>query len=260
MRVVKMKKIKGRYLLLVAVLAVAAILAGCSTDGGGNSTPVDLDTAVNFAILAKAAITNTTQGASVITGDVGVSAAAATFITGFALTMDGSGQFSTTPEVVGLGNVVYASDYAPPTPAMLTAAILDMENAYLDAEGRTNPDATELGAGEIGGLTLAPGLYKWGTGLLISTDVHLSGSGVYIFQIASTLTVAAATDVLLENGADPADIFWQVGSAATIGSTANFKGTILAKTAITIGTGAIMDGRAFAQTAVTIDDTNITLP
>ena len=252
-----MKKIKGRYLLLVAVLAVAAILAGCSTDGGGNSTPVDLDTAVNFAILAKAAITNTTQGASVVTGDVGVSAAAATFITGFDLTMDVSNEFSTTPEVNGN---VYASDYAVPTPAMLTAAILDMENAYLDAEGRTNPDATELGAGEIGGLTLAPGLYKWGTGLLISTDVHLSGSGVYIFQIASTLTVAAATDVLLENGADPADIFWQVGSAATIGSTANFKGTILAKTAITIGTGAIMDGRAFAQTAVTIDDTNITLP
>jgi len=257
MRVVKMKKIKGRYLLLVAVLAVAAILAGCSTDGGGNSTPVNLDTAVNFAILAKAAITNTTQGASVVTGDVGVSAAAATFITGFDLTMDVSNEFSTTPEVNGN---VYASDYAVPTPAMLTAAILDMENAYLDAEGRTNPDATELGAGEIGGLTLAPGLYKWGTGLLISTDVHLSGSGVYIFQIASTLTVAAATDVLLENGADPADIFWQVGSAATIGSTANFKGTILAKTAITIGTGAIMDGRAFAQTAVTIDDTNITLP
>ena len=105
---------------------------------------------------------------------------------------------------------VYAADYAAPTPSNLTTAIGDMELAFTDAAGRA-PDVTELGAGNIGGMTLAPGVYKWGTGLLIPTDVTLTGSAtdVWIFQIAQDLTVAAPRSVLA-GGALPKNVFWQV--------------------------------------------------
>ncbi|MDQ6881380.1 MAG: ice-binding family protein [Pseudomonadota bacterium] len=116
----------------------------------------------------------------------------------------------------------------PPQPdhrdaTTLTTAVLDMEAAYLDAEGRTSPDFTELGAGEIGGMTLAPGLYKWGTPLLISTDVTLSGGpdDVWIFQVAGTFNQANGKQVTLAGGAQAKNIFWQVAGAVTIGTTAH---------------------------------------
>ena len=116
--------------------------------------------------------------------------------------------FSTSTQVTGK---VYAADYAAPTPSNLTTAVGDMELAFTDAAGRA-PDVTELGAGNIGGMTLAPGVYKWGTGLLIPTDVTLNGSAtdVWIFQIAQDLTVAAARRSSSTGGALPKNVFWQV--------------------------------------------------
>lgn len=243
-------KNKGTYLLLVAVLGVAAILAGCSL--GGGSGPVNLGTAGNFVILAKTGVTNTPTSA--ITGDIGVSPIDRSGLVGFAFTASGDDSYATSAQVTGR---LYAADMFPPTPAMMTAAILDMENAYLDAEGRSNPDYTELYAGDLSGQTLTPGLYKWGTGVVVNSDLTLSGNGVYIFQIAQGLTVAAATDIILAGGAVPEDIFWQLGSAATIGSTSHFEGTILAKTAVTLGTGATVNGRLYAQTAVTLNGNTV---
>jgi hypothetical protein len=188
-----------------------------------------------------------------------VSPNSASSITGFSLTLDGTGTFSTSPLVTGK---VYASDYAVPTPANLIAAVSAMETAYTDAAGRTLPDATELGAGEIGGRVIEPGLYKWGTGVSISTDVTLWGSdtATWIFQIGSGLTVANGAKVILAGGARAKNIVWQVAGASVVGTTAQVKGIILSQTAITLGTGASMNGRLFAQTAVSLDANAVTRP
>jgi hypothetical protein len=137
-----------------------------------------------------------------------------------------------------------------------------METAYLDAEGRVSPDVTELGAGEIGGLTLRPGLYKWGTDLLITNDVTLSGgpNDVWIFQVAGTLTQANATRVTLAGGALAKNVFWQAAGAVAIGTTAHFEGVLLAKTMIAVNTGASVNGRLLAQTAVTLQQNAVTQP
>jgi hypothetical protein len=144
----------------------------------------------------------------------------------------------------------------------LTAAVLDMETAYLDAEGRVSPDVTELGAGEIGGLTLTPGLYKWGTGLLITNDVTLAGgpNDVWIFQVAGTLNEGNGARVTLTGGALAKNIFWQVAGAVTIGTTAHFEGVVLGKTLVAVNTGASVNGRLLAQTAVTLQMNAITQP
>jgi hypothetical protein len=134
--------------------------------------------------------------------------------------------------------------------------------AYTDAAGRSIPDFTELGAGEIGGLTLVPGLYKWGSGVLISTSVTLSGgpNDVWIFQIAGSLNQASATRVTLAGGAQAKNIFWQAGGVVSIGTTAHFEGVLLAKTLIAVKTGASANSRLLAQTAVTLEQNAITQP
>jgi len=137
-----------------------------------------------------------------------------------------------------------------------------MEFAYTDAAGRTSPDFLNVGAGEIGGKTLAPGLYKWGTGVSISTDVTLSGgpNDVWIFQVAGTLNEASGKHVILAGGALAKNIFWQVAGVVTIGTSAHFEGVILAKTIIAVNTGASVNGRLLAQTAVTLQKNAITQP
>jgi hypothetical protein len=144
---------------------------------------------------------------------------------------------------------------------LLTTAVSDMELAYTDAAGRTLPDFTELGAGNISGLTLVPGLYKWGTGVSIDTVVTLAGAAndVWIFQIAQDLTVANGAIVTL-SGAQAKNVFWQVAGQATLGTTADFKGTILSQTLISLNTGAVLSGRALAQTEVTLDQNAVTRP
>ena len=234
----------------MAVL-MAAVAVGTSAVASADQAPVDLGTAGTFAILSKTGVTNVY--ASAVTGNVGSSP-----ITGAAILV-------TCTEVTG---TIFSVDAAGPLPCtvnaapFLTSAVLDMEAAYLDAEGRSSPDFTEVGAGEIGGLTLAPGLYKWGTGVMISTDVTLAGgpNDVFIFQIAGTLLQANATRVTLTGGAKAKNIFWQVADVVAIGTTAHFEGIVLAKTMIATNTGASVNGRLLAQTAVTLQMNTITNP
>jgi len=159
---------------------------------------------------------------------------------------------------------VYAANYAAPTPATLTTAVSDMQTAYTDAAGRTNPTATGLGAGDISGMTLAPGLYKWGTGLAINTGVTLNcqdnANAVFIFQIAQNLNVGNGAIVALSGGCQASNVFWQVAGQATLGTTSNFKGVILCQTAIVLNTSATLTGRALAQTAVTLNANTVTTP
>jgi len=251
-----MKRFKGRhpYLLLVALLGAAA-LAGCRLPGVGAGSPVDLGTAADFAILAKTAITNVPN--SSITGDVGLSPSAQSFLAGFSETLVGT--YATSPQVTGY---IYAADMTPPTPNKMTTAISDMETAYTDAAGRITPDELDLGAGTLSGLTLAPGLYKWGSTVNITTDITIAGGAeeIWIFQISGDLTVASAVTVILSGGARAGNIFWQVAGEATLGTTSDFKGNILCQTAITLETGATLYGRALAQSQVALDQATVTKP
>ncbi|MFL5247848.1 MAG: ice-binding family protein [Myxococcales bacterium] len=211
----------------------------------------------SYVVLAKTGISNVTG--SRLTGDIGLSPAAASFITGFALIADSTNVFSTSSSVVGK---VFAANYAVPSPTNLTTAIGSMESAYSDAAGRSNPDHLELGSGNIGGQTLAPGLYKWTSSVTVPSNVTIAGgaSDVWIFQTSGDLTVAAGKSVTLSGGAQAKNIFWQVAGQSTLGATSHFEGVLLTKTGITLQTGATMNGRALAQTKVAIDQATITQP
>jgi hypothetical protein len=240
-------------LLALLILGLAAGAASASTQA-----TVNLGTAGNFVVLSKSGISTT--GTTSIVGDIGVSPIDSTAITGFGLIMDSTNKFSTSSMVTGK---VYASDYTSPTPSIMTTAISDMETAYSDAAGRTNPTETEKGAGNIGGMTISPGLYKWGTGVILPIGgVTLSGGAndVWIFQIAQDLTIDNGAKVTLSGGAQAKNIFWQVAGQTTIGTTSDFKGIILSKTLISLNTGATLNGRVLAQTAVTLNANAITAP
>lgn len=243
----------------VSVLTVSFVLGlvGLNTALAAGPAAINLGAAGSFTILSKTGISTT--GVTSVVGDIGVSPAQATYITGFALDLTAGSAFSTSPLVAGK---VYAPGYADPTPANITSAVSAMETAYTDGAGRTNPAATELGAGNIAGMTLAPGLYKWGTGVTIPTDVTLSGSAndVWIFQIAQNLDVSSAARILLSGGAHASNIFWVVAGQTTIGTTAVFNGIILDQTAIVLNTGAVLNGRALAQSAVTLDASSVSAP
>lgn len=219
--------------------------------------PVVLGAAGDYVILAKSEVTTT--GTTAIVGDIGISPAARSYMTGFEDSLDASTAFATSALVTGN---LYAADMAPPTPSNLTTAISNMETAYTDAAGRSNPDVTELGAGDISGETLEPGLYAWGTNLLIAADITLSGSAddIWILQIAQDLTVSNGVAITLEGGAVPENIFWQVAGQVTLGTTSDFKGIILSKTKIVLQTGAVVHGRALSQTAVNMDANAVTQP
>lgn len=250
-----MKKFNNN--LIVTALVVSSVLGftGSITSFAAGPAAVNLGTAGNFAILSKTGISTT--GVTSVVGDIGISPAAATYITGFGLILPAAGAFSTSALVTGK---VYAPGYANPTPANLTTAVLDMQTAYTDAAGRAS-NVTELGAGNIGGLTLPPGVYKWGTGVTIPTNVTISGGAndVWIFQIAQNLNISSATNIVLAGGAQANNIFWVVAGQTTIGTTAVFNGNILGQTAIVLNTGARLNGRALAQTAVTLDSSVVTV-
>jgi len=210
---------------------------------------VDLGLAGDFVILSKSGISTT--GTTLITGNIGVSPVAATYITGFDLILDSTTQFATSSLVVGQ---VYAADYSIPTPSYLTTAVSNMETAYTDAAGRA-ANYTELYAGDISGQTLYTGVYKYGTDLLVNTDVTLFGSAtdVFIFQISGKLTIANGAHINLAGGALASNIIWQVAGTASIGTGAQFVGTILAQTDITVATNAMISGKLYAQTEITLD-------
>ena len=227
--------------------------------------PINLLTAGNFVILAQAAITEANPSLGAITGNVGTSP-----IAGSAMTI-------TCGEVTG---TIYAVDASGPAPCSvsdatrLTAAIGDKDIAYAEAAGRVVPDATELGngAGEIGGLTIYPGLYKWSTSVTISTDVTLDAQGdpnaVWVLQIAQNLTIAsggsvpAGIKVNLIGGAKAANVFWQVGGGvgATLNTYSTFNGNILSAAQVVLKTGAVLNGRALAKTQVVLDANPVTQP
>jgi len=137
-----------------------------------------------------------------------------------------------------------------------------MQTAYVDAAGRTNPNFVNFGAGNIGGKTLTPGLYKWTTNVIIPTDVTITGSAtdVWIFQIAGQLKMSSAKKIILAGGAQAKNIFWQTAGATTIGTTSHFEGTILGMTGINFQTGATINGRLLAQTAVTLQMNTVVIP
>jgi hypothetical protein len=256
----------SRKVGLTVVIPAFLFIAGCKKDDTIVAGPtidhsaVNLRSSSNFSILAKSGVSAT--GVTSITGDIGLSPAAATYVTGFGLIMDAANTFSTSALVLAPGKI-YASNYTPPTPSKMTTAVSDMQTAYTDAAGRTSPNHTELGAGNITSMTLAPGLYKWGTGVLISSaGVTLSGSAtdVWIFQISQNLTVANGAIVTLSGGALASNVFWQVAGQTTIGTTVAMKGIILCKTAIAMNTGATLNGRAMAQTAVTLAGNTVVIP
>ena len=251
-----MKKFNKKILITLPILFLFGLISTSTLFAAGPAV-IDLGSSDSFVILSKTGISTT--GTTSVVGDIGVSPAQATYITGFGLILPAAGTFSTSSLVTGK---VYAPSYAVPTPANISTAVSDMETAYTDGAGRSLSAITELGAGNIGGLTLAPGLYKWGTGLTIPTDVTLSGSAndVWIFIVAQNLDISSNTDVILRGGAKANNIFWVVAGQTTIGTGAVFNGNILDQTAIVLNTGATLNGRALAQSAVTLEASSVTIP
>lgn len=239
--------------------ALALTTLGFTTGAEVSSSPapVDLGTAANYVLLAKTGISTT--GTTKIVGDIAVSPEVRTALTGFDEVLDSTNTFATSALVTGK---LFAADMAAPTPATLTTAVSNMETAYTDAAGRTNPDFTELGAGEIGGLTLDPGLYKWGTGVLVTSDVTLNGSAtdVWIFQIAQGLKLQDGKSIILTGGALPQNVFWQVAEDVTLQAGTTFNGIILGQTGTNMSSGAVLNGRALVQTAVTLIANDVNEP
>ncbi|PKM94564.1 MAG: hypothetical protein CVU84_10900 [Firmicutes bacterium HGW-Firmicutes-1] len=219
-------------------------------------SPINLGEAGNYAILSKTGISSVPN--SVVIGNMGVSPIDSTGITGFSLTLDATNLFSTSAQVTGK---IYASSYAAPTTSNLTTAISNMETAYTEAAGRT-VNYTELYSGDLSGKTLTSGVYKWGTGVLINSDVTLHGGAndVFIFQISEGLTQANGVKIILTGGAQDKNIFWQTAETVAIGTNAHFEGNILSMTNITLGTNASINGRLLAQTAVTLDASIVVAP
>lgn len=246
-------KLTHKFFAIASVVSIGLALPPLTFATG----LVNLGTAENFAILAKTGVSTT--GTTRVNGDIGVSPIAATALTGFGLTADASNKFSTSALVNGK---LYAADYAVPTSVILTAAMNDMEAAYSEAASRPIPTTLGRNGGEIGGLTFTPGLYKWNTGVVVNSDITLTGGteDVWIFQIAENLDVASSVKIIFPNGEQVKNIFWQVSGQTTLGENSAFAGNILGKGVIALKSGATLKGRALGETAVTLDGNTITEP
>ena len=223
----------------IAITLALSMLAGGQTARAAGPPPVELGTAEPFAVLAGTpAITNT--GPTTITGDVGISPAAA--VTGF------------PPGIVN--GTIHAAD------AVALQAQSDLTIAYDDAAGRT--PATTVAGGTLGGLTLVGGIYNSGGATLgltgtLTLDAENDPTSTWIFQATSDLITASSSSVTFINGGQPCNVFWQVTSSATLGSDSTFAGTILALTSITMQDGVTLDGRALARNGdVTLINDTIT--
>ena len=276
MKILSLFKIKTmiiKNLGAIFVFACLIIFTGCSKEkdptpynpsSSGNSNVITLQTVVqpainlgyssNFIVLAGSLISNVPTSA--LTGNIGLSPAAGSEITGF-----GGNEITGT---------TYTVDATGPTGSVtdatgLTTAKGDLTSAYNDAAGRTSTDMVLL-AGNIGGLTLTPGLYKSKGSLEISFgdvtfDALGNSSAVFIIQIASTLTRTSGRKIILSGGAQASNIYWQVGTSATLGTTSVFKGTIMADQSISVNTGASIEGRLLARiAAITLEGNTIVAP
>ena len=247
-----MNIVKKRTKKILLPLLLSGLFAGAVSAAGPSQ--VYLGSAGDFTILSQTGITDVYR--STITGDVGTSP-----ITGAAILL-------ACEEVTGF---IYTVDAFGPNcdkktytdATKLTLAVGAMGTAYNDAAART-ANVTELNAGEIGGLTLEPGTYKWSSNVSISTDVTLEGTGndtdTWIFQIAGNLTEANGVHVILSGGAKAENIVWQVAGSVTLGTNSVFNGVVLSKTLIAVNTGTSVNGRLLAQTAVTLQMNAITAP
>jgi hypothetical protein len=239
---------KTKKLMAAYAIAMVVVFASCKKDkvepttSGTNpnvvlpqttiQSTVLLAAASNFALLAGSAVSST--GATVITGDLGLS--------------PGSSVGGFPPGI--LNGTLRINDI------IANQAKLDLTAAYNDVAGRTSTDIVTL-SGNIGGLTLTPGLYKSTSSLAISSgdltfDAKGNADAIFIIQIASTLTTTSGRKVILSGGALASNIYWQVGSSATFGTTSVFKGNVLVMQSITFNTGATLDGRALARTGAVV--------
>ena len=262
----KLKSVSPIIALLMVVL-----VSGCNKDLGSNGSAgmpsdmksatvhlksgsladVNLGLAGEFVILSKTGITDVYKSA--VLGDVGSSP-----ITGAAVLLECS-------EVTG---TIYTVDAAGPLPCRVTnatrlgTAVLDMQAAYTELAGRINPDFLNLGAGNIGGKTLTPGLYKWTSALIIPADITISGGpdDIFVFQLDQTLLVSSAVRMTLAGGVQAKNIFWVSAGAVTLGTTSHFEGNIIGKTSISMLTGSTINGRMLAQTAVTLQMNSVVMP
>jgi hypothetical protein len=226
---------------------------------------VDLGFAADYVILTKTGISTVPD--SVITGDIAVSPINAAAMTGFSFAADSSGTFSTSSQISGKA---WAADYIAPTPATLTTAVSAMETAYTDAAGRVNPVAARInyGAGKLSGVfggpdnQLTPGVYTFGTDVLISGNIHFNGSDtdIFIIQMTGNLIQEANYKVILEGGAKAKNIFWQVAGFVTVGAGAHMEGVLLVKTHVVFETLSSLNGRILSQTACTLGMATITQP
>lgn len=225
---------RGNTLILLAITALAGFSLQAKADMMG--------TAGNFAVLGGSTVTNT--GSSVVVGDLGVSPGTA--ITGFFGTAENDGPGTVT-------GAVHQTD------AVAIQAQIDALAAYNTLAGLMG--AQDLTGQDLGGLTLTPGVYKFDTSAGLTGALTLNGVGQYVFQIGSTLATASGSSVVLTNGADAFDVYFQVGTSATLGTGTTFAGTIIASESDTLTTGANVVGRVIALNgAVTLDTNNITVP
>nr|AEG19527.1 antifreeze protein [Glaciozyma antarctica] len=224
---------------------------------GQRDLSVELGVAGNFAILAQAGISSVPDSA--VLGDIGVSPAAATYITGFGLSQDSSTTYATSPQVTGL---IYAGDYSTPTPVYLAAAVANAGTAYNQAAGFTDPDFVELGAGELRDQTLVPGLYKWSSSVSVPTDLVFEGNGdaTWVLQIGGGLSLADGVAFSLAGGANSTNIAIQVADDVRVGKGAHFEGVLLAQRFVTLQTGSSLNGRVLSQTEVALQKATVNSP
>ncbi len=259
----------------LAVGALYAVLAfwisGPAMALAAGPATVDMLSLSNFAIVSGTGITNTGSHTTSITGNIGSSPiTAAAMDNVFCSELTGT-MYGVDAAYTGSGTqTCFAGNPPLSNKTLIDNAVLDVATAYNDAAGRTLPNGSELFAGNIGGQTFAPGLYKWSTDVSIPTDVTLSGGAndVWIFQVAGNLSVAsggsvpAGVKVVLSGGAQASNVFWQVGggTGATLGTYSTFNGTILSAKQVIIQTGAVLNGRALSQTQVTLDANTVSVP
>jgi hypothetical protein len=217
-----------KLMLLICMLSMGSLCWAQTT-----APPLSSDVQ-SFAVLGGSTVTNT--GATIVTGSLGVSPGTA--ITGFPPGTVTGGTFHNIP------------------PA--TSAHLDLITAFIALSAPKHPCLTNLTGQDLGGLTLAPGVYCFDSSAQLTGKLNLQGAGVWIFQIKSTLTTATNSSVVVSGGGQDTDVYWVVGSSATIGTGTGFTGNILAQASITLTTGASVSGRALAiDGAVTMDTNNV---